>query len=187
MLAACPWLSAQNSETLDLSAQQWREDLQFLARELPKRHANAFHSTSKAQFEAAVADLDSRLDRLNADQIWTAMLRITSLIGDAHTYLRFPADSADLPLVISKFGDEYRVARVAPGLERALGARVLKIADTPVAAAREILAPLAPIDIYPIRAEALAAIDFHGGKRASRDGNNQRQEFRSLHPCFRRR
>ncbi|HXJ42321.1 MAG TPA: hypothetical protein VNH18_23780, partial [Bryobacteraceae bacterium] len=47
----------QKPENLQLSAQQWREDLQFLARELPKRHANAFHFTRREDFEKAVANL----------------------------------------------------------------------------------------------------------------------------------
>ena len=40
----------QRPENLQLSTQQWHEDLQFLARELPKRHANAFHFTPRERF-----------------------------------------------------------------------------------------------------------------------------------------
>lgn len=43
------------TENLQLSAAQWREDLAFLARELPLRHANAFHYTPRERFDAAVA------------------------------------------------------------------------------------------------------------------------------------
>jgi hypothetical protein len=50
------------------TTQQWREDLQFLARELPKRHANAFHHTPPEVFEAEVANLHQRMDGLNADE-----------------------------------------------------------------------------------------------------------------------
>ncbi len=31
---------------------QWRQDLQFLATELPRRHINAFHQITPAQFQA---------------------------------------------------------------------------------------------------------------------------------------
>ena len=37
-------LRAAQGENLQLSTAQWREDLQFIARELPKRHSNAFIS-----------------------------------------------------------------------------------------------------------------------------------------------
>ena len=151
------------SEKLNLTAAQWRADLRFLAQELPKRHANAFHSCSKPDFDRAVADLDSRLQNLNSDESWAGLERIACLIGDAHTYIRLPADCPDLPLVIGRFGDEYRVARVAPGMEKALGAKVLAIGGTPVAKARELLRPLSPREIFENRADVVAAIDFTAG------------------------
>jgi hypothetical protein len=142
---------------LKLSAAQWREDLQFFARELPKRHANAFHHTPRERFEAEVADLDRRLDRLNGDEVVVALDRVANLVGDGHTYVGFPADNANLPLGISRFGDDYRVVAVAPGLEKALGARVVKVHETPIARARELLLPLTPQDETPWLAEGRLA------------------------------
>ena len=63
----------QKPENLHLSTQQWREDLQFLARELPKRHANAFHFTPRERFEKAVADLDSQLEHADSDAAWVGL------------------------------------------------------------------------------------------------------------------
>jgi hypothetical protein len=76
----------QKPENLQLSPQQWHEDLQYLARELPKRHANAFHFTPRERFEKAVADLDSKLSNADADTVWVGLQRVVSLVGDAHTY-----------------------------------------------------------------------------------------------------
>jgi hypothetical protein len=125
-------------ENLHLSAQQWREDLQFLANELPKRHANAFHFTSRQQFERAVVELDAQLEHSDADGVWVGLQRITSLVGDAHTFLQTPQDSADLPIDIARFGQEYRIVGVNRGLESALGARVTKIEDVPIERAVEM-------------------------------------------------
>jgi len=100
----------QKPENLQLSAQQWHEDLQFLARELPKRHANAFHFTPRERFEKAVVDLDSKLANADADTAWVGLQRLVSLVGDAHTYLQTPQDSAsDLPIDIARFGEDYRI------------------------------------------------------------------------------
>ena len=38
-----------------ISSDAWREDLRYLARELPSRHVNAFHSVSRETFDAEVA------------------------------------------------------------------------------------------------------------------------------------
>jgi hypothetical protein len=129
-----------------LTAQQWREDLAFLAREVAKRHANAFHATSREKFEAAVAALDARIDGLNRDQIYIGMDQIANQIGDGHTYVEFPADDANLAIDIRQFGQDYRVVAVAPGIEKALGARVVRIDNTPIARARELARTITPLD-----------------------------------------
>lgn len=130
----------------DLTKEQWHEDLAFLARELPKRHANAFHSISREQFEAAVAEFDRKLDQLNPDEIYVGMDHIANLIGDGHTYVRIPPDNANFPIDIHRFGDDYRVVATTSAYENILGARVLKIADLPIARAHDLLLSLTPYD-----------------------------------------
>jgi len=131
---------------LSLSSQQWHQDLAFLSRELPQRHASAFHYISRERFEAEVAELDGKLDRLNGDQIYVGMDRIANSVGDAHTYIQAPEDDADFPIDIRRFGGDYRVVVATSGNEKALGARVTKIQDVPVARAEELLLPLTPAD-----------------------------------------
>lgn len=145
----------QKPENLQLSTQQWREDLRFLARELPKRHANAFHFTPRERFEEAVAELDSKLTSADADTAWVGLQRVVSLVGDAHTYLQTPQDSAsDLPIDIARFGEEYRVVSVDPGLENALGARVNKVGDVPIARAAELCKELFSRDENPTSSDS---------------------------------
>lgn len=57
-LAFGPWAfnDEHEAENLRLTPQEWRADIQFFARELPKRHADAFHFTSKENFETAVGE-----------------------------------------------------------------------------------------------------------------------------------
>ena len=159
VLLACAggiwWFALRDKpENLHLSAQQWRKDLHVLARELPKRHANVFHYTPRAQFEKAVADLDSQLDRLSADETWVGMQRIVSLVGDAHTYLRTPQDSAPFPIDIGRFGDEYRIISVQSGLENALGTRVEKVNDVPIDRAAAMCRELFSRDENPALGDA---------------------------------
>jgi hypothetical protein len=119
-------------ENLHLTTDQWRDDLHFLARELPKRHANAFHFTSQAAFEKAAADLDANLPQLNADETWVGMQRLVSLVGDGHTYLQTPHDASSFALDVTRFGQEYRVDEADPAYASLLGTRLVKIGNTPV-------------------------------------------------------
>jgi hypothetical protein len=124
--------------SLHLNPQQWDEDIDFFARELPLRHANAFHHLTREQFDAAIADLRRRLPQMNGDEIYVALDRIANSIGDAHTYVEFPVDTANLPLSLARFGGDYRVVAVGTGSEKALGTRVVNIGDTSIAQAREL-------------------------------------------------
>jgi len=134
------------AEGPNLSLEQWHQDLAFLARELPKRHANAFHFVSRERFEAEVDELNGKLDRLNSDEIYVGMDRIANLIGDGHTYIRVPADNAKFPIDLLRFGEEYRVVATTSRYEKALGARLSKIRDTPIAGARDTILALTPSD-----------------------------------------
>ena len=66
-------------------ARAWREDLRFMAEEMPRRHRNLFHTMTRAQFEAAVAALDAKIPSLERHQIIVEMARIAAMAGDGHT------------------------------------------------------------------------------------------------------
>lgn len=115
------------SDNSTLSKTQWREDLQYLARELPKRHKNLYHNVSREQFEKSVKELDAAIPTLEDYQIAVRMLQITAKIGDGHTGVVMPAWFKVLPLRLYWFGDQLRVTHAADSYREALGARVIKI------------------------------------------------------------
>jgi hypothetical protein len=122
--------AAQESGTVPtLTKAQWQEDVQYLARELIKRHKNAFHHVTSADFERAIAELERDIPSLEDHEIVVRMLQITAKVGDAHTYVHLPLWFQIYPLVLYWFGDELRVISVTPAYQAALGARVVKLAD----------------------------------------------------------
>ena len=58
------------------------------------------------------------------------------------------------PIGFAKFGNTYRVVSASPELSRFLGARVLKVGDTPVEHAAELLFQMLAQDENPPLAEA---------------------------------
>ncbi len=117
---------------LDLTPAQWREDINALAVELPKHHANAFFSLSKAEFDKEIATLAARADRANGDEMYVGLQQIAKSIDDGHTGVNAPPDRRILPVEIARFGSEFRVVAAGPELGRALGARILKIGGVPI-------------------------------------------------------
>ena len=60
----------------DTDHKAWREDLDFLAEELPKRHVNLFSTMSQAQFAQAVSELRQRIPVLARHQVIVELARI---------------------------------------------------------------------------------------------------------------
>ncbi len=130
-----------DTPTLKLTAQQWREDLHYFATELPKVHANPFYHLSREAFESAVAVADKALQHADGDQAYVAIDRIANAIGDGHTFVIWPDDLSRMPLIIRFFDGQYRIVAVAPGNERVLGTRVVKVGGVPI---DEVVAKLRP-------------------------------------------
>ncbi len=128
ILSSC---SSQRRVT-QLSSDEWRADLRYLARELPGRHVNAFHTVSRETFNDGVARLDAAIPQMNGDQVVVGLMRIVALIGDGHTHLDLPPGSLRYPMELQWFGDELRVIAAAAPYHAAVGARVLTIGSAPV-------------------------------------------------------
>jgi len=143
------WTPADWGPRLDLTAAQWRADLAYLAREVPRRHANAFASLSKEAFEARVAELDRRIPSLGPDQMLAALTELINAIGDGHTGIIAPPNRDVMPLELAQIGGEFRIVAVGPGLNRALESTVLKIDGTPIARAHALALNLTPANELP--------------------------------------
>jgi hypothetical protein len=127
-----------------LTREQWRQDLQYLAKELPRRHKNAFHTVSKDQFERAVAAFDAAIPSLAEHEILIGLRRIVAMIGDAHTELAPPENFHRYPLTLYRFGGDLRVVRTTSNYKRALGARVVGIGSLGIAEAAAKVDTLIP-------------------------------------------
>lgn len=131
----------------ELTAEQWREDLRFIAAEMRSRHPNLYHEVSKAEFESAVASLDARIPQLRRNQIIVEMMRIAAMVGDGHTRIEPRKDRAfgfpSLPVKLYWFEDGLFVRAARPDQADLLGARIEAIGGVPVAEAIARAAPLA--------------------------------------------
>lgn len=131
-LVLLPALAGEKEVKLAIPVDQWREDLRYFAKELPKRHKNAFHAVSKEAFEKAVADLDAAIPSLQPHQVVVRLQQIAALVGDGHTGVHTPSAFKRYPLGLWWFGSELRVTGAAKEYAQALGARVIKIGGLPL-------------------------------------------------------
>ena len=124
---------------MEMSAEQWREDLRFMATELRARHANLYHDISKAEFDSEIARLEARIPTLKRNQIIVEMMRIAARVGDGHTRIEPRKDPAfafpSLPMKLYLFDDGLFVRAADAGRGNLVGARVEAIGGVPVSEA----------------------------------------------------
>lgn len=111
-----------------LSKAEWREDVRYFAKELPKRHKNLYHATTREQFERAVAELDAAIPSLQDHQIIVKLHQIAATVGDGHTGVHLPSFFKIYPIALYQFGRELRVIAAAKDHQSALGTRLVTIA-----------------------------------------------------------
>ena len=140
LLSSC----ASQNATTEITPEAWREDLRFLARELPARHVNVFHATTREVFADEVRRLDAAIPALNGDEVLTGFIRIVALIGDGHTHLDLPPSFLRYPMELKWFGDELRVIAAQAPYHATVGARVLAIGSTPIRDVMERVTQLVP-------------------------------------------
>jgi hypothetical protein len=132
MVLAGRWLPAPRAQTTrdsaPLSQADWREDVRYFAKELPKRHKNLYHATTREQFERAVAELDAALPSLQDHQIIVRLQQIAATVGDGHTGVHLPSSFRIYPISLYQFGRDLRVVAAAKDHQGALGTRLVKVA-----------------------------------------------------------
>jgi hypothetical protein len=117
----------------NMTPEKWQADVDYFARELPKRHKNAFHRITREQFEAEVAALRAKAKTANDNEMLVGFLQLTGMIGDGHTRVNIvPGLLHGFPIGIARFGDQYRVIRGSGPAADIVGGRVTKINDIPI-------------------------------------------------------
>jgi len=113
----------------------WREDLAFLASELPARHKNAFFKCSKSDFEAAVAALERDLPALQDHQIVVRLMQLLALLGDFHTGIgaqALPAPPRALPIAFTLFADGPVIVAARDAQRDLIGCTLVQFGGTPI-------------------------------------------------------
>lgn len=127
-----------------LTAEQWRQDLEFLTNEITTKHRDPFHFISKAEFDQAVSNLHQRIPSMKDYEVVAGLQHLAALIGDGHTFLDTSGLYGRFPLEGFWFGDDFRVTRAAPEYREAVGARIVSIGSVSIAEAQRRVQQFVP-------------------------------------------
>src|SRR4030095_13768640 len=145
LVLCCALAGAAQTETISLTpvdkteAEKWRNDLRYMAEEMPKFHKNLFHTMTREHSAAAVNRRNERIPKLARHQIIVEMARIVAMVGDGHTNIAPTRDPKIgfhiLPVKLYFFADCLYVSSATTEQSDLLGAKVLNIGNATTAEA----------------------------------------------------
>jgi len=127
------------------------EDLDFLLKELPARHPNAFAHRSRDAFMSDAAVLRARQAELDDAQFMIELSQLIASLGDGHTSLG--KTLGRYPMQVAFFSDGPRLLVLPKEYESALGAKLLGIGEQPM---DEVMRRLATVEACETETAALA-------------------------------
>lgn len=129
----------------------WRDDLHFLATELPRRHPLFFAQLTPtrltpARFDSAVAAIDAKIPRLARFEVIVELEKLVALAGAGHTSIN-PLFDRTLgfraePVELRFLADGLFVVRADSAHAALVGARVTRIGGRSVEDAVRAVAPV---------------------------------------------
>ena len=114
-----------------MAAEQWRADIDVFARELPKRHKNAFHTVTRERFAAEVASLRERVGTVHENEIIVGLIRIAAMVGDGHTQVYLPSSIHQFPIGVVQIEGAPRIVRGAGPAAALVGGTLIRVDETP--------------------------------------------------------
>jgi hypothetical protein len=67
--------------------QEWLEDLDMLAEQLPQKHKNLFFKISQTEFHTKLEKLEESIPELEDDEIKVELMKVLASVGDSHTQM----------------------------------------------------------------------------------------------------
>lgn len=131
---ACFLFTGAQTSAEEITQQQWRNDIDYLAAQAPKVHSNLFHAMTPEQWQAALDAAKSTMVHSREDEI-VAVMRLTALIQDAHNEIEFPCGEGgdtNYPLRLAWFPQGIVVEAAPPQYASIVGGTLEAIDDTPI-------------------------------------------------------
>jgi hypothetical protein len=140
--------TTENAAQEPLTVSEWQEDLRFLQKTIHKDFPFLFKKVTAKKFDAEVEKFYAAIPSMEPHEIKVGLTRMVSLFEYGHTQIPFSTIAAEavLPLNLYHFEDGIYVEGVQTGNEKALGAKVIKVAHMPVAEALKAIRPVVPVE-----------------------------------------
>jgi C-terminal processing protease CtpA/Prc len=127
-------------QPIDLTKEQWSDDLAYLAKALPQKHAAIYHSVKKETFENAIADLKEKILSVSDNEIMVELIKIVAMVKDGHTDIT--PKTRVYPARFGYYGETIYLLSASEENKKAVGGRLIKIGKTDIREAVQKIKPL---------------------------------------------
>ncbi len=110
---------------------RWREDIAYLASELPRVRVDGLGAVSRSAWDSAASRLEAKVPRLTDGQLLVGLARMVAMLHDDETHLNFPAGPF-YPLDAQWFGRGLYLLTVPAQDRTLLGAQLLAVDGQPI-------------------------------------------------------
>jgi hypothetical protein len=110
---------------------RWRQDIAYLASELPRVHVGGLLRVRRSAWDTAAARLEAAVPHLTDGQIIVGMARMVAMLHDDETLLIMPR-TAGFPLGVYWFGQQLRLTAVPRADRELLGAEIVAADGHPI-------------------------------------------------------
>ncbi len=125
----------------------FKQDLQYLAQELPRRHKNLFFELSEAEFRRQVQAIEKRIEELDSRTFQLELSRLIASVGDGHTRLAMDLSQMHYyPFNARWFDDQVAIVAANAGDDSILGASLEAINGMSITTVLEKLRPFYSVD-----------------------------------------
>lgn len=128
----------------DLTAAQWREDIDALVAGLARNHRDPWNFTSQAEIGRLADEAAAKAGKVDSFAMLVALQRIAAAIGDGHSFVAVSDRYWRYPVEIRWIEGEFHIVGALPGRSGMLGSKLIAIDDVPTAQAVEKLLALVP-------------------------------------------
>lgn len=122
---------------------EWRNDIDYLAEQLTKKHVNLFFKLSENDFKKEIKTLKRKVYKLNDDEIIVELMKIFADIGDEHTTINY-FDGQSFPLKFYWFEDGIYVIDTISEYSKVNNCKLTKINGIDINTVLDTLTQLIP-------------------------------------------
>lgn len=106
--------------------EKWTKDIEYLEKQLPKKHKNLFFSLSEEKFHKEIESLKNQVPKLNDDEVKVQIYKIVASVNDAHTSA-YSETEKTFPINLYWFKEGIYAINTLPEYKEILNCKLIKI------------------------------------------------------------